>query len=592
MTPRERKIAVPIMAALLLCLATWWHGFQTVQSFDGISAMRTVKAATGQRLAVVVNQALHVLDDTGRRVARQDFQSLGLKAAPNDMDWTVDAAGRVEAWFFEDSPPKVTRCTWDEAALALRDCAIAMSGPQLKVDAGSLAIHMAIDRPGSRVFMADARSGTVQQFDLSGKWLGRSPASLGLNFPNRIRYLGNDTLLVADSDNHRLLWLSFPPAGEVKITSQLAVGSHDQAKAKARAAQSRVQDVAVGLDGSLWMLASRPGKKGGDVLVFDAALKPLARTQLPPGADPLIVDSLAGNALVADFSLVNLYRLSASGAYLGEFGDAAFRGELEPLQTQAKRARWLQQAAWMLGVAVLLLGIVLALVYGEKPKNRANFSADDKARIASSKPQAFSLSAALRFPVLLEPTAAALKNSRYLTAVIGLLIVVMLAFFFYFFFGVLTSGTMERSMSLQIGLTGLTVSGMTAAIGLLLWRAKSVPVGLKVFEFHVELVKGAKQIGSAPLVDVLASPFQVLVGRQAVAYAQSAGLSKTKICLFDQVLLDKVLLSRLPQKNLVSVSRLGWHQFKNQSLTVRIATAVALAFGIALQLWDAWRKLS
>ena len=94
----------------------------------------------------------------------------------------------------------------------------------------------------------------------------------------------------------------------------------------------------------------------------------------------------------------------------------------------------------MLGVAVLLLGMRLALVCGEKPKNRANFSVDDKARIASSKPQLFSLSSALRFPVLLEKTAAALKNFRYLAAVIGLLIVVMPALFFYFFFGLLTSG--------------------------------------------------------------------------------------------------------------------------------------------------------
>ena len=119
MTPRERKIAVPIMAALLLCLAAWWHGFQTMQSFEGISALRTVKVASEQRLAVVVNEALHVLEDTGRRIARQDLQSLGLKA-PNDMDWTVDAAGQVEAWFFEDSPPQVLRCAWDEAALRLR----------------------------------------------------------------------------------------------------------------------------------------------------------------------------------------------------------------------------------------------------------------------------------------------------------------------------------------------------------------------------------------------------------------------------------------------------------------------------------------
>ena len=591
MTPRERKIAVPIMAALLLCLAAWWHGFQTMQSFEGISALRTVKVASEQRLAVVVNEALHVLEDTGRRIARQDLQSLGLKA-PNDMDWTVDAAGQVEAWFFEDSPPRVLRCAWDEAALRLRQCTTAMSGPQLKVDAGSRAIHIALDRAESRIFTADARGGVVQQFDLSGKLLGQSSASLGLNFPNRIRYLGNDTLLVADSDNHRLVWLSFPLAGEVKIISQLAVGSHDQAKVKAKAAKGRVQDVAVGLDGTLWMLASHPGKKSGDVLVFDPARKPFARAQLPPGTDPSIVDLLSGSAVVADFSLVNLNRLSTSGAYLGEFGDAAFRGELEPLQNQAKRARWLQQAAWMLGVVVLLLGIVLALVYGEKPKNRANFSVDDKARIVSSRPKAFSLSAALRFPVLIEPTTAALKNSRYLAAVIGLLIVVMLAFFCYFFFGLLTSKEVGRSMSLQIGLTGLTVSGIAAAIGLLLWRAKSVPVSLKVFEFHVELVKGAKQISSAPLGDVLASPFQVLVGRHSVAYAQHKGLFKSPLALFNQALLDQTLLSRLPQKNLVSVSRLGWQQFKNQSLTVRVATAVALAFGIAVQLWDAWRKLS
>lgn len=588
MTPRERKIAVPIMAALLLCLAAWWHGFQTAQSFEGISAMRTVKAASVQRLAVVVNRALHVLDDTGQRVTRQELQSLGLKAAPNDMDWTVDAAGLVEAWFFEDNPPRVLRCAWDESALVLAPCATTMSGSQLKVDAGSRAIHVAVDRLGNRIFIADARGGTVQQFDLSGKLLGRSPASLGLNFPNRLRYIGEDTLLVADIDNRRLVWLSSAPGSAFKEIGRLDSSSHHQAQAR----RSRVQDVAIGADGTLWMLANQQGQKSGGVLVFDAARKPVARAQLPPGADPLIVDSLAGSAVVADFSLVNLYRLSASGTYMGEFGDAAFRGELKLLQTQAKHARWLQQVAWMLGVAVLLLGVGLALVYGEKPKNRTNFSADDKARIASSKPQAFSLSAALRFPVLIEPTTAALKNSRYLAAVIGLFIVVMLAFFFYFFFGLLTSGAVGRSMSLLIGLIGLVVSGVTAAIGFLLWRAKSVPIGLKVFEFHVELVKGARQIGSAPLGDVLASPFQVLVGRHSVAYAQPAGLSKTTTCIFDQVLLDKALLSRLPQKNLVSVSRLGWQQFKNQSLAVRIAIAVGLAVGMAVQLAEVWRTLS
>ena len=110
MTPQERKIAVPIMTTLLLCLGAWFYGFQIIQSFEDISAIRSFKAASVLRLTVVANQALHTLDDSGRRVARQNLQSFGLKAAPNGMDWTVDALGQVEAWFFEDNPVRVLSC--------------------------------------------------------------------------------------------------------------------------------------------------------------------------------------------------------------------------------------------------------------------------------------------------------------------------------------------------------------------------------------------------------------------------------------------------------------------------------------------------
>ena len=61
--------------------------------------------------------------------------------------------------------------------------------------------------------------------------------------------------------------------------------------------------MAIGLDGTLWMLVGQQGQKSGDVLVFDALRKRVARAQLPSGADPLIVDSLAGSVVVADFWL-------------------------------------------------------------------------------------------------------------------------------------------------------------------------------------------------------------------------------------------------------------------------------------------------
>ena len=95
------------------------------------------------------------------------------------------------------------------------------------------------------------RGGTVQECDLSGRLLGRSPASLGLNFPHCLRYLVCGTLLVADNDNRQPLWLPFPAVGAAKQTSLLASINHNQA----HAGRSRIQDVAVEFDGTLWMLA-------------------------------------------------------------------------------------------------------------------------------------------------------------------------------------------------------------------------------------------------------------------------------------------------------------------------------------------------
>ena len=107
-----------------------------------------------------------------------------------------------------------------------------MSGRQLKVDTDSRAIHIAVDTLGSQIFLwRMQRGGTVQECDLSGRLLGRAPASLGLNFPNRLHYLVCGTLLVADNDNRQLLWLPFPAVGAAKQTSLLASINHNQAQA-------------------------------------------------------------------------------------------------------------------------------------------------------------------------------------------------------------------------------------------------------------------------------------------------------------------------------------------------------------------------
>lgn len=372
MTKREWQLAIPILIGFALCLAAFVHGQNMANPGAGVAALRVFKAQQGERVAVVANNALHVLDAQGRRIARQDLKALGLGENPSDMDWTVDAGQRVEAWFFDDAAvPRVRRCAWSDAQAQLVDCRTAMEGPQLKNNARSRAVHLAVDRPGERVFIADAKSDRVQSFDLDGKALaGTDPQVAPLLFPNRLRYLGNDTLVVADNDHRRLSWLRVAPGQPTGLLRSLGSAVHGQA----RKGRGKVTDVALGPDGTLWMLAVKQGQKDGDVLVFDAQQRPVARAALADDSDPLLIDALGNTALVADYRFIKLNRIDAQGRDLGEFGDAAFGGELRSLGQRARSGALWQTGAMVAGGVVIAVGLLLGLLFGQKPKRPGPFT--------------------------------------------------------------------------------------------------------------------------------------------------------------------------------------------------------------------------
>ncbi len=365
MNRRDWMIGVPVLGALAGCLVAFLHGMQIQSSVDGMAALRSLETPAGARVAVVAARALHLLDADGRRLARQDLGAIGLQDNPNDMDLTLDAAGQLEAWFFDDARPlpRVIRCTWNEASAAFQPCLVVASGAQLKWDATSRAVHLAVDRAGERMFVADARSARVQTFSLDGKRLSSSaPSELPLNFPNRLRYLGNDELVIADNDHRRLLWAKARPGAPVQLVSTLYAADHPHARGN----RTKVTDVAFGRSGGIWMLAVKQGQKDGDVLVFDAARRPVARAGLPAGADPLFIEALGDAAVVADFSLLALHRLDPQGRYLGEFGDAAFKAELTPLRERLRRSKMWTNGGMGAGAVVLLLGFLLAWRFGSK----------------------------------------------------------------------------------------------------------------------------------------------------------------------------------------------------------------------------------
>lgn len=572
MTRREWTIGLPIVVVMMLCLAAYLRGIALGNDAGALTSLRVFGAADAQKVAAVIGSRLHVFDADGRRLADQDMRALGFSEDPNDMDWTVDAQGLTEAWFFEDTTPRVVRCVWIEAQHRLANCASAIAGAKLKVNAGSRAVHLAVDRPGERVFVTDARGGAVQVFDFRGERLAKSDAGeVALDFPNRIRYLGNNTLLVGDNDNGRAVWLAAEPGRPIRLPKTLYAQDHGGA----RLAHSKVTDVAISPTGTLWMLAMRFGQADGDILVFDADHKPVRRAALRGDADPLIVEPLGDALLVGDFSPPRLYRVDAQGGLLDDFGDAAFRADLLPLQAQAEHAALWTRGAAIVAVVTFVLGMLLAWRFSERAVPPGRIDAAARARIERARAAA----APLRFPIVIERSTGYLRQERRL---LWAMVALTLALFGGIAWILITTGK-------RIDFSQISWRVWAQTIGVAAWMPIAIAWtywfggrrSLYVTQDAVRWLSGERTVAEAPLREVLASSNALLIGARMLMTCQRTRVGKAGTPMFDASLIEQSILARLPPENLVDNAALTREMLK-RNVWLKALVVAAIVSGIAI----------
>lgn len=573
MTKTETKLAVVILGLVAVCAALVYQGMRLNNATGRITALRSVSVADSPHLAVFFRNELHLLNASGQRVARQPLAELQLTEEPNDMDWVTEPDGVVQAWFFEDTTPRVVRCTLDNTTKRLGQCAQVMAGAQLKTHPRSSAVHLAVDTTGRRVFIADAKGHRVRALDYDGKLIGTS-AEGGLFFPNRLRVTADQQLVVADNDNRRLVWMDISkPAPDFRQTRTLQSSAHPQA----RGGHTKVTDVAWLADvhgqiSTLWMLAVAQGQQNGDVLVYGAGLKPLARASLGLGTDPLGIDVLGHAAVVADYNGIDLYRVSHTGEFLGPFGDAAFRQLLADERARVRQAALWTQAGWAAFAFTLVVGFVLAFKYGQKPA-------------AAAKPVLGAASAgepAAVFPrpgkVKIPPAPWFLRQTR-----IGLWLSPVLVLLGL---GVVASLFSHEVMPMLRGKSGVMLGAF--AVSLVALMAACVHAALKftgrvlvITPDELRIVQGSGEVVAAsPLSEVLVSPISVLVGRTVLVYRQALGADRDGKWIYDKDLLTQHLFPRLRPEQSVTLGQMQLATVKrlprSQQLLIALMVVVAL----------------
>lgn len=356
MTRRESRIALLVFALFLPALAALFWGSRIASTIDRPGALRAFAHAGREHVALVFKGKVHVLDAQGRTLAQQPLAELGLAEEPTDLDVTAGADGRIAAWLFEDTLPRLVRCELDAASWRFARCTQVLGGPALRGGARSLAVHIAVDAARDRAFIA-AASGRVRAFSLRDARLLGESATGQLFFPNRLRVEG-DQLVVADNDHHRIVWLDI--AGDAPTFRQLRslpLPAHPQAAGGGhKAADFALLPGDGDAPAGLWALAVAQGQKQGRLLLYGPQLAPRGVADTGRYRDPLIVDRLGRHLLAADFDAITWLRVAADGSFLGEFA----QGALEDA-ARAERARVTSGRRW---TYVGYAGIALALLVG------------------------------------------------------------------------------------------------------------------------------------------------------------------------------------------------------------------------------------
>ncbi len=238
-----------------------------------------------------------------------------------------------------DDRANLLRCS-----LATRRCQ-AFATPPLNLND---VYHLAVDRAGGRLFVADTSRHRVLVLGADGRT--RSTIDQGLRFPNQLAWRSG-VLHIANTNRHRI--------------SRFRIGD-DGAPAPMRGGPDlRGLD---GLDGHRWptgvlplddgtlVIAMRASMREGIGLRFAADEQHFHALHAPPGADLLEAVRFADGILVSDTAGDRILRYTLDGQPLSPFdGGAAMRERIAALGAERRRLR-----AWMWG-AITLFAVALGI---------------------------------------------------------------------------------------------------------------------------------------------------------------------------------------------------------------------------------------
>jgi hypothetical protein len=338
-SPRANLLAIVSILGVLAALALVWFGSSREVEQYGPTALT---ATEDGELYFAAAGRLYQADAQGGLLHSLSFAELGIEGpvaqlSMADGDLLLLDSGRNE----------VLRC----------DTGLWRCVPLIEHAATKLPdpLSFALAPEQGRFYLATLNGHRIRVYDLDGQARYTLKMPNGLKYVNDLQWLGEDRLLVTDTNHHRVVELEDLGEGEVRVVRQIEAANELGRKGRDWPTEAR-QDS----QGGTWVINSNGRLSDSDLIYYDAEAEARRMIDLSPGTELSALAIYPGGVMASDRMNQQLIFVEQVDYSAARFGDESLQEALDAVSQQ--RQDW--QKVYYIGVGVAFVFVSLGLVAG------------------------------------------------------------------------------------------------------------------------------------------------------------------------------------------------------------------------------------
>ena len=432
---------------------------------------------------------LYITDERGSLLSQFQVQDLGLSEYMSDLlvvDEKLYIADAKSHWIYK-------------CPLPLKECKRIAKVPYLR---GIEALKIAFSPDKTHFYVSSSSKHKIDYFNAQGDHLYELPLESRLRYPNSLAVTKEGVLIVADTNNHRVVGLEHKDRKTKELWEIEFEGKY-----------SWPVYLALDKQETLWVASLDGFLEEGEILVIDDVYNPIQR-EIPSlkSLKPKQLQAMGETMLIADAQSFRFYQSDLYSRALREFGDRAFTTELQTLYEQKEFYETqitLSQALMILSILLLVIAAILEYKKAEN-KNSVFTTAPIRRSSSSGVRNLEEIQKDFAGIVWLQMQSKAVQKLKTLAMIVfGCSVVLVVAI------GAL--GVLDLTLFVMVGILFISMNG----VALFSLKLANQRIGIKGDSVYIQDL--FKSVVFAPVEEVLFSGRRVIIKEKAISLYDGEG---------------------------------------------------------------------